>query len=219
MFDIKAIALDFDGVILESADIKTEAFKELFSGYPEQLDTIIEYHNKNAGISRYLKFKHIYKYFIIEQYSPEIENELDEKFRDLVLDKIMKSPFIEGTLEFLNKYHTEYPLYIVSGTPDHELKEIIQRRGLNNYFVNVFGSSKMKSDWLDRIVVNEKIRPDNLLFVGDAESDYLAGLASKTLFIGKINDGDNIFPKENILGTVNNLNELIYYIEENNRLR
>ncbi|GAF78578.1 unnamed protein product, partial [marine sediment metagenome] len=33
---IKAIIFDFDGVIVESSDIKTEAFRELFQDYPQK---------------------------------------------------------------------------------------------------------------------------------------------------------------------------------------
>lgn len=34
---LKLIILDFDGVIVEPADIKTEAFRKLFSNYPSTL--------------------------------------------------------------------------------------------------------------------------------------------------------------------------------------
>ena len=40
---------DFDGVILESGDIKTQAFLELFAGYPQFRGTILEYHLGHWG--------------------------------------------------------------------------------------------------------------------------------------------------------------------------
>ena len=58
---LKAIFFDFDGVIVESAGIKTEAFRKLFSNYPDQVDEIVDYHKANAGISRYDKFDYIYE--------------------------------------------------------------------------------------------------------------------------------------------------------------
>ena len=61
LFRPKAIALDFDGVILESAVIKTQAFSGVFENYPEHLEAIINHHLNNVGVSRYEKFKYIYK--------------------------------------------------------------------------------------------------------------------------------------------------------------
>ncbi len=57
---IKAIIFDLDGVILESADIKTKAFLKLFEAFPKHVDVILDYHVKNMGISRYVKLRHIY---------------------------------------------------------------------------------------------------------------------------------------------------------------
>ncbi len=44
---IKAILFDFDGVILESMDIKTKAFSKLFTKYPEYVDQIVKLHKDN----------------------------------------------------------------------------------------------------------------------------------------------------------------------------
>ena len=42
---IKAVIFDFDGVILESADIKTESFKDMVSDYPMEIaEQFVEYH-------------------------------------------------------------------------------------------------------------------------------------------------------------------------------
>jgi beta-phosphoglucomutase-like phosphatase (HAD superfamily) len=41
VFNIEVVVFDLDGVLLESADIKTEAFRVLFEGYPAHLDQII----------------------------------------------------------------------------------------------------------------------------------------------------------------------------------
>ena len=58
---IKAIIFDFDGVLVESAEIKTEAFRQLFSSFPDKVHEIVEYHKRNMGISRYVKFRYFYE--------------------------------------------------------------------------------------------------------------------------------------------------------------
>ena len=58
---IKAIVFDFDGVLAESANLKTRAFSDLFKGEDEEtVRQIVAYHLKNAGVSRFEKFKIIY---------------------------------------------------------------------------------------------------------------------------------------------------------------
>lgn len=206
MLDIKAIAFDFDGVIIESVDIKTEAFKELFFEYPTYLDKIIQYHLENGGISRYLKFKFIHEEIIKKPYNTAIGDELNAKFKNSIFSKICTCPFVEGVIEFLDKYHKKYPLYVISGTPDNEIEEIVQRRGLSDYFVDVFGSSQTKSKLLNTVIEKEKIQANNLLFIGDALSDYFAGLTPGVFFIGRAN-GPDIFPEKNTLTVINNFKD------------
>lgn len=57
----KAIVFDFDGVILESMDVKTRAFRDLFEDYPEHNDEIVRFHLDNGGMSRFEKFRIIYR--------------------------------------------------------------------------------------------------------------------------------------------------------------
>ena len=56
---IRAIVLDFDGVIVESLGIKTQAFRDLFSDYPQHLGDIMSYHLSHTSILRYIKFEYI----------------------------------------------------------------------------------------------------------------------------------------------------------------
>lgn len=208
MLNIKVIVLDFDGVMLESTDIKAEAFGRLFTNYPDHIAEIIKYHLDNGGISRYIKFRYIFKNIIKRPYNQEIEDRLAKEFKKLTLDRIIKCPFVYGAVEYLEKYYRRLPFYIVSGIPDEELKEILSIRKLSKYFINVYGSSRSKQEWLRIIIREEKIDPKNLLFVGDALSDYRAGAAAKVNFIRRISNNGNIFPSNNTHKTIRNLCEL-----------
>ncbi len=46
---LKALIFDFDGVIFESVDIKTRAFREIFKNHPEHLDRITRRQLSNGG--------------------------------------------------------------------------------------------------------------------------------------------------------------------------
>ena len=46
---IKNIIFDFDGVVLDSVPVKTEAFRKLFQNYEKQhIDKLVEYHLKSS---------------------------------------------------------------------------------------------------------------------------------------------------------------------------
>lgn len=64
MKPIDAIFFDFDGVILESVDIKGWAFGKLFENYPQHVDEIVAFHFANGGMSRFDKFRYIYKKYL-----------------------------------------------------------------------------------------------------------------------------------------------------------
>ena len=94
---IKAVIFDFDGVILESADIKTEAFKELFSQHASKLKEIVDYHLLNGGISRYVKFRYIYEHILGIDLSKQKEAKLGERFSQIALEKVICTLFVRGT--------------------------------------------------------------------------------------------------------------------------
>ena len=59
---IKTIIFDFDGIILESIDVKTEAFKKLYQPFGSSISNkVVENHLANGGISRYEKIKIYHK--------------------------------------------------------------------------------------------------------------------------------------------------------------
>lgn len=183
---IKAIIFDFDGVIIESAQLKTEAFRKLFSRWPDKVDQIVSYHLKNMGISRYLKFKYFYESVLKEPYTEEIGSELGRQFSAIVLDEVKKAPFVKGTLNFLENKYQEYMFFIASGTPENELNEIINYRDIKKYFKEIFGTPATKTEIIKQIMKRHSLRKKEVVFVGDAESDQNAARATSIPFILRI---------------------------------
>ena len=87
---IKAIILDFDGVILESCEIKTQAFRKLFEDYPEHVNTIVKYHRHHGGVSRYKKITYFYNNILKQPLNDEKLEELGKRFSRLVLDEVKR---------------------------------------------------------------------------------------------------------------------------------
>ena len=188
---IKAVIFDFDGVLVESAEIKTEAFGQLFSTYPYKVHEIVEYHKRNMGISRYVKFRYFYENILGKKLFHDEEMELGEKFSQIVLEKILKAPFVGGALDFLDKYHKKIPLFIASGTPDNELQYIVEERGISRYFKEIHGTPRKKPEIVLDILSRYSLNAPEVVFVGDAESDLKASRETSVRFIARISPGND----------------------------
>jgi len=94
---IRVAVFDFDGVVLESTDIKTRAFSQLFDGDERAL----AHHLEHAGVSRYEKFRYIHEEILGISYTDEDEQRLGVRFSELVLDEVMRCPFVPGARELL----------------------------------------------------------------------------------------------------------------------
>lgn len=183
---IKAVIFDVDGVIIESAGIKTKAFEALFAAYPDKLSEIISYHQKNGGISRYVKFRYFYEKILGQELSAEKEAELGEKFSKIVLTQILEAPFVAGAIEFLNQYKNRYDLFIASGTPEAELQNILNHRQLTPFFLEVHGAPKDKAGIIEDILDRYTFQRKETVFIGDAESDRAAAEKTRILFIARL---------------------------------
>jgi len=181
-----AVALDCDGVILESVEAKTRAFGALFAEHgPEASAFMVRWHLEHGGVSRYRKFAHFYRERLGREITPEESADLDRRFSDLCLAEVLASPMVPGALEFLKEWDARLPLYVVSGAPEGELREIFARRGLTGHFRAVYGSPAAKPEILARILTEEGLPPRRLLMVGDSGTDRDAAAAVGALFYGR----------------------------------
>lgn len=211
---IKAIIFDFDGVILESADIKTKAFRELFAAYPKKNNAIVLYHLKNKGISRYVKFRYIYEQILNQDLSKDKEIELGIRFSQIVFQKILKAPFVVGAKEFLDKNNNRFQFFIASGTPEEELHKIVSAKGLGKYFKEIHGSPKKKTDIINDLVGRYSFVKNEVVYIGDAQSDRISAEEARIFFIER-RTNTNPISNNNLLiiKDLSNLSKIIKIIE------
>ena len=93
---LTTIILDFDGVILESVSVKTEAFRALFSFVPEHVEEIVQFRRYNGGMFRFNKFRFIYKNILKEVLTQQKFEKLSEKFAATVFKEVNKMRFVPG---------------------------------------------------------------------------------------------------------------------------
>jgi len=193
---VKGIIFDFDGVIVESTDIKTEAFAKLFE--PEGsgiVKKVVSYHKENMGVSRFEKFRHIYRNILRRKLDNNKFSQLCKKFSSLVLEAVIAAPYVKGAQEFLRNKSKQYKLFVVSATPHDEIIRIVRRRGIGKIFKAVYGAPLEKRDAVKKILRDNKINPQSALYIGDALRDYLAAEDNGVKFIARIKGNKEIFGK------------------------
>ena len=206
---IKAIVFDFDGVILESAQIKTETFADVVKDYPkEQADAFVAYHITHMGISRHVKFQYFIEEILKQPYSAEIEQKLANRFSEIAFSRIMECPFVPGAKAFLERNYKRYEMYIASGTPQEELGQIVEGRNLSQYFKKIYGTPMKKEEIVEDICRTYGYQKEEMVFVGDASTDKNAAKNTGLLFIGR-NTEDNKEAFQDVLHRVDNLLQII----------
>ncbi|MDV6346309.1 HAD-IA family hydrolase [Nitrosomonas sp. Is35] len=196
-FDWQAIIFDFDGVVVESGKIKTQAFAELYRPYGEEIVAqVVQFHTQNGGMSRYRKFRHFQEHFINKPPLTEAEEQqLDIRFSELVVEAVIAAEAVPGAIELIRQQSQKIPLFVASGTPEVELKVIVERRGLTPYFTAVRGAPALKKNIIAEILAAHGLKSESVLMIGDAMADLEGAQANNTAFLGRVFPGDpNPFP-------------------------
>lgn len=181
---IKTILWDFDGVIAESVNVKTEAFRDLYVQYGEDIASkVVDHHLAHGGVSRFEKFKIYHNDFLGKDITEQEIDELANQFSDLVMKKVIEAPYISGVKEFLENNQEAYNHYVISGTPHEEMKRIVEAKGLSPLFKEVMGSPRSKTEWINDLVELGKIEIESSVFIGDATTDYKAACNTGTKFV------------------------------------
>ena len=123
----KNVILDFDGVVLNSHKVKTNAFYFIFKKYGNLIAKKARmFHIKNIGKTRYFKFNFIIKNYVSKKQIISIQ-ELDKEFDRYVLNKIMKLKVSKYLINFL-KLKKKYNFYISTSTPKNKIIKIMKTK-------------------------------------------------------------------------------------------
>jgi beta-phosphoglucomutase-like phosphatase (HAD superfamily) len=181
----EAFFFDFDGVLADSVEVKTRAFARLFESHgPEVVARVIAHHRHHGGMTRVDKFRHYYHEYLGKSLSNDEMIDLCQRFSELVVDEVVAAPEINGAEEFLQRWCRRLACFVISATPDEEIKEIVNRRGMEQYFKEVLGAPVDKRKNLEILLAKYNLNPSRCFFFGDAESDYLAAAICGVEFFG-----------------------------------
>jgi len=185
--DWQALFFDFDGVLVDSVEVKTRAFGRLFEPFGQEvMEKVVDHHRRHSGVTRVDKFRHYYREFLRKPLAEEELAELCRRFAQLVVDEVVAAPEIPGAEAFLQAVVGHLPCFVVSAAPESEVREIVQRRGWSQYFREVRGAPRSKRENLEILVGQYSLNPQHCWFFGDAESDYRAAQVCGVHFLGVV---------------------------------
>lgn len=181
----KVIIFDFDGVILDSADIKLRAYSTIYSSEdPKRLAALIAHSRLHGAITRRTKFEYYEREFFGRSGDPASVEALSPRYSEIVFKEVLACPFIEGAEQLLRRASGKVAMHVVSGTPDGELHQVIQERGLAQFFRSVRGAPATKHDAFTGIATDEGYARKEMLVVGDSMTEYMAAEDVGIPFLG-----------------------------------
>ena len=204
----KAIFFDFDGVLVESVLLKEKAFRDLFAVYGDDVvRQVIELHRELGAISRVIKIERIHRDLLGHPLSDDELQQWAHRYTDTVEKAVVSCPVVTGAETVLQAQSMQADLFVISGTPEDEMRRIVTARGWNHYFTSVHGSPRLKADIVTDLLQRHKLAAADCLFVGDTFTDHDAAIATGVPFVGRLNGvRANPFPPNTIL--IDDLNGL-----------
>ena len=198
------IIFDFDGVILNSNHIKTNAFKTISLQFGiTQSEKLVSYHIKNGGISRFEKIRWFVEK-ILGLNDELLINELIKKYGDEV-EKTLYNCQFRTNLNVLKKKLKGTIWSIASGGKEDEIRDILKKESLLELFEGgVYGSPMPKLKIVKKLLFSTKSKNDKFVLIGDSYYDYECAKINNINFIfasdwSEIRNPNLIFNKKKII--------------------
>ncbi|WP_421995225.1 HAD family hydrolase [Roseococcus sp.] len=186
----RAIVFDCDGVLLDSNRLKTECFGEVLTaaGFDAaDIAKFLTFQRENFGLSRYRLFERLLEWPLAVR-PPVTQADLLALYSEAVSGRYALCDTTEGMWPVVTALAETLPLYIVSGSDQAELRRVLAAREQAAPFRIVFGSPATKDENLRTVMADlasklDGIRPEEVIFVGDAEADWRAAHGAGLRFI------------------------------------
>ena len=167
-----SILFDCDGVLLNSNNIKTEAFYLSALKYGDKVaNKFKKYHLENGGKSRYEKFNYLLNKLLKIELQNDDLDKLLLHYSNLITSSLVACEMVDNLTE-LRKISHRSQWYVVSGGKQSELRQIFQKRNIDHFFSGgIHGSPDPKERIFDRLIkTNHDFYP--AIYFGDSKYDY-----------------------------------------------
>jgi len=174
---------DFDGVIKDSVEVKSEGYERLFMPYGEGVaERVRQHHEAHGGISRYEKMP-IYLDWAGESASADQVQKFCDQFASLVMQAVIDAPWVPGVREYLLANHIKQRFILVTATPQQEIQQILHALQLTHCFQEVYGAPIPKATAIKSVLQQMQCLSEHAVMVGDTESDFKAATKNHVPFL------------------------------------
>jgi phosphoglycolate phosphatase-like HAD superfamily hydrolase len=176
---------DCDGVILDSNVLKVKAMREALLALPFTTELLVtqcvDYFSNNFGKSRFHHVSHFLDNIlnIDEVNRAYVERKILTVFSSQCRTLYLTAELTPNFLAFIESLPGRK--YVASGSEQSELREVFKNRGLDKYFIEVYGSPTKKSELIKNIIATES--DATKVMIGDAISDFEASKENNIDFI------------------------------------
>lgn len=185
MNHVRVLVLDFDGVLLESNDLKTRAFAAVFARFPDYHAEMMAFHHANVSASRYDKFRHLVTDRLGKPADDPLVDDLAASFSEAMRRHLALCEWVPGAEEFLRRIRGRLPIYLASMTPQQELDEVVARRGIAGLFTALYGCPPWSKAQALADIVGREGGPRGVLFIGDSAGDQRAAQHAGIEFVAR----------------------------------
>ena len=184
--DLKILFWDFDGVILDSMEVRDIGFRNIFGDYPEdQVEELLRFHRINGGLSRYVKIEHFFKSIVHETYDQKRVQAFADRFSEIMREELpQKKYLIQDALRFVKKYHKTMIFHIVSGSDQEELRYLCKELEIAQYFKSIHGSPTPKNQLVADLLSEHHYDRAKTGLIGDSINDFEAASVNHIQFFG-----------------------------------
>jgi len=183
----KLILWDFDGVIIDSNEIREYGFNLVLKKYStKQKQDLISFHRLNGGLSRYVKFRYFFEEILKKPISENEVNLLANQFSSIMRERLVDtSLLIPETIKYIEElFNLKKEMHIVSGSDNNELIELCSKINVDKYFKTISGSPTPKNELVNRIITRDNLKLSDICLIGDAVNDFDAAKTNGITFFG-----------------------------------
>jgi phosphoglycolate phosphatase-like HAD superfamily hydrolase len=183
---IKNILWDFDGVILDSMNVRDWGFKEIFKTFKnDKVALLLEYHRENGGLSRYVKIRYFYEEILGLKITEEEVLKYANAF-SLLMKKELVNPknLIQDSLTFIKENYKTYNFHIVSGSDQEELRYLCKELDIASFFISIHGSPTPKNKLVKDLLYKYDYTKKDTSLIGDSINDFEAAQKNGIGFFG-----------------------------------
>jgi phosphoglycolate phosphatase len=189
----RCVAFDFDGTLVQSNAIKRDAFFAAVAHIPGAHKAVHDLFASGFDGDRYQLFAELSGRLVPEHGAGQRldAGQLADAYSRICHEQIRDCDEVPGASQALASLKAHgISCFVVSATPERDLKPILADRQLGGYFKAVYGRPGDKPHYLRHILVQEGIAPAELTMVGDGSDDKAAAASVGCTFIAIANSGN-----------------------------